>query len=135
MTGTIMDLVPNREGEDPVKADLEIMRQMVQAQKAMAGEYVCNCGIHGDEQARIEACTTRPCYFHQDDGTLDAPYQAFPELDKMTARIDQALADLAEGKYPRCRACGCHDLHACNQPCWWVEPDLCSSCAPKGGTQ
>ena len=32
----------------------------------------------------------------------------------------------------RCRECGCTDCAACvdiNGPCWWVEDDLCSSCA------
>ncbi len=28
----------------------------------------------------------------------------------------------------RCRACGCTDDHACSEGCFWVEPDLCSSC-------
>jgi hypothetical protein len=35
----------------------------------------------------------------------------------------------------RCRSCGCTDLAACDTdglfdeaPCWWVKPDLCSSC-------
>ncbi len=31
----------------------------------------------------------------------------------------------------RCRKCGCTELAACGDGCWWVEPDLCSSCAPK----
>jgi hypothetical protein len=26
----------------------------------------------------------------------------------------------------RCRVCGCTDDDACQPPCWWVEPDLCS---------
>lgn len=27
-----------------------------------------------------------------------------------------------------CRVCGCTDLWACDDGCFWVEPDLCSSC-------
>lgn len=27
-----------------------------------------------------------------------------------------------------CRVCGCTDDRACQPPCSWVEPDLCSSC-------
>lgn len=27
-----------------------------------------------------------------------------------------------------CRLCGCTDAEACNPPCSWVEPDLCSAC-------
>lgn len=36
----------------------------------------------------------------------------------------------------KCRACGCTDLdcRGCiertGQPCYWVEPDLCSACLP-----
>lgn len=30
----------------------------------------------------------------------------------------------------RCRQCGCTDADACDDGCWWVEQDLCSSCAP-----
>jgi hypothetical protein len=29
----------------------------------------------------------------------------------------------------RCRRCGCSNLSACAGGCWWVEDDLCSSCA------
>lgn len=28
----------------------------------------------------------------------------------------------------RCRICGCTELQACDGGCWWVGPDLCSSC-------
>lgn len=28
-----------------------------------------------------------------------------------------------------CRVCGCTDENACEGGCWWVEDDLCSSCA------
>lgn len=34
---------------------------------------------------------------------------------------------------PACRVCGCTDLHACEGGCYWVEPDLCSQCAARGG--
>lgn len=27
-----------------------------------------------------------------------------------------------------CRECGCTELAACDPPCHWVEPDLCSAC-------
>lgn len=29
-----------------------------------------------------------------------------------------------------CRGCGCTDVLACDEGCWWIEPDLCSSCQP-----
>ena len=31
-----------------------------------------------------------------------------------------------------CRLCGCTDSWGCDEGCWWVEPDLCSSCAASG---
>ena len=35
-----------------------------------------------------------------------------------------------------CRCCGCIDAFACSSAdgtgCHWVEPDLCSGCAPRG---
>lgn len=31
-----------------------------------------------------------------------------------------------------CRVCSCTDHRACPGGCWWVEPDLCSACAPDG---
>lgn len=37
---------------------------------------------------------------------------------------------------PRCRECGCTDddctwcIARTGEPCMWVEPDLCSACAP-----
>jgi hypothetical protein len=38
-----------------------------------------------------------------------------------------------------CRACGCSAFNACvdgvGESCRWVEPDLCSACAGKGGAQ
>lgn len=27
-----------------------------------------------------------------------------------------------------CRTCGCTDASGCVEGCWWIEPDLCSSC-------
>ena len=29
-----------------------------------------------------------------------------------------------------CRSCGCTDEKACPGGCYWVDPDLCSSCVP-----
>lgn len=30
---------------------------------------------------------------------------------------------------PTCRVCGCTDEYGCDVGCYWIEPDLCSSCA------
>lgn len=52
----------------------------------------------------------------------------------MTAAIAHALAwlirlvDRAYG-LPACRECGCTEHAACDDGCWWIEPDLCSTCA------
>lgn len=41
-------------------------------------------------------------------------------------------ADVDAGS-SQCRACGCTDHYGCTPRCWWVEPDLCSSCARRAG--
>ena len=36
---------------------------------------------------------------------------------------------------PHCRVCGCTEINACPGAfggCYWVEPGLCSACAPDG---
>jgi hypothetical protein len=38
-----------------------------------------------------------------------------------------------EDQVRRCRDCGCDDDHACAGGCWWVDIDLCSTCAEKHG--
>lgn len=38
---------------------------------------------------------------------------------------------LQDANARRCRVCGCTDNHACLGGCYWVEEDLCSSCAEK----
>ena len=34
-----------------------------------------------------------------------------------------------------CRECGCTNEFACAGGCWWVEPDLCSACHYRDGSQ
>jgi hypothetical protein len=34
----------------------------------------------------------------------------------------------------KCRVCGCTHDKACEPPCWWEEPDLCSTCAQAAAT-
>lgn len=45
------------------------------------------------------------------------------ELDERVAFLEP-LFDVR-----RCRVCDCTDDVACMSGCWWVEEDLCSSCA------
>ena len=52
----------------------------------------------------------------------------------LTIRVEKlrsALLDLSKwaAEAPTCRVCNCTDEVACLSGCWWVEPDLCSSCA------
>ena len=35
----------------------------------------------------------------------------------------------------KCRACGCTQERACPGGCYWVEPDLCSTCADREGKE
>lgn len=42
---------------------------------------------------------------------------------------EQDPLEAAEDDLQTCRDCGCTDLEGCPGGCWWVEPDLCSSCA------
>ena len=30
----------------------------------------------------------------------------------------------------KCKHCGCTDTQACEGGCWWVAPDVCSTCEP-----
>lgn len=48
--------------------------------------------------------------------------------DRLSIDVSEALGPAQSAN--RCRRCGCTDTRACPGRCWWVEPDLCSSCAP-----
>ncbi|WP_374569662.1 hypothetical protein [Phenylobacterium sp.] len=81
---------------------------------------------------------------------LEAALVAFQEGDeaRLQARLDgeyegdlpamlaaawslgaKVVANMAAGRHV-CRVCGCWQLAACDDGCWWVEDDLCSSCDP-----
>lgn len=51
------------------------------------------------------------------------------QIDPLIRDLDRALLG------PRCRGCGCTDLEGCPEGCWWVEPDLCSSCVERVGAR
>lgn len=62
---------------------------------------------------------------------------AWPTIGAL-AVLTGALLVVTEGpaRVARCRVCGCTDRRACWPViCWWVEPDLCSTCAPKAATR
>lgn len=43
--------------------------------------------------------------------------------------LELTIAQLTFLDERRCRVCHCTDDVACWSGCWWVEDDLCSSCA------
>lgn len=48
--------------------------------------------------------------------------------------IELALANVSKGDDGRaCKVCGRILHHPCPDGCYWVEADLCSSCAEKAG--
>jgi len=42
----------------------------------------------------------------------------------------QAVAINRAADRRTCRACGCWDLHACDQGCAWAGADICTACHP-----
>lgn len=67
------------------------------ASMCMSGEFFCElCGAHGDEQQKIEACSTRPCGFRDETtGEINAPYLDHAPLKGMVTRLEEALATVA----------------------------------------
>jgi len=68
-------------------------------------------------------------------GVEDFPYAKLAGLtpvarEKVCGWIEEEFAEMNKAD-PVCRVCGCTELCACPEGCWWVEPDLCSSCAEK----
>lgn len=49
------------------------------------------------------------------------------DLDNMPEAV--YCPPCAEG-VATCRVCGCTNETPCEDGCWWIEPDLCSSCRP-----
>lgn len=87
---------PTRPTLAELKADgltPEIMLDMIDAEIAMAGEFACACGVHGDEQDRIEACCSSECYFRK-DGKIDAPYQDHAELRATRQHYEKLAAEI-----------------------------------------
>ena len=58
-----------------------------------------------------------------------APVKPAPKVD-FDVSLDDLLADTPDkGGEQACRVCGCTHYTPCDGGCYWVEPDLCSSCA------
>lgn len=60
---------------------------------------------------------------------LDEGDDPFLSLQALETVMREGIRRYEEASVPRCRICGCTDDHACYGGCYWVEPDLCSSCA------
>lgn len=66
-------------------------------------------------------------------GDLPSKLERVP-IDQLQAGHEHDLAKHPELEPAKCRLCGCTDDNACvdllGQPCHWVEPNICSACAP-----
>ena len=57
------------------------------------------------------------------------------QLAEATERIARLEATLFAIGVPYCRRCGCTDVVGCDEGCFWVAPDLCSSCVPEASRE
>ena len=73
---------------------------------------------------------------HQNGATVevDAALESLGLALGDNGGLEHIDADVVAVPAARCRVCGCSDYDACldpgGEPCNWVEPDLCSECAP-----
>ncbi|TIL36192.1 hypothetical protein [Mesorhizobium sp.] len=107
-------------------------------------------GLHPDHQAEIGAVALEliSAWWMQEqsaDRSTDPLFRAAEAADYLLINeLRQAVVDAvpmadfnaADGnpKMPSrlgqfCRKCGCTQEDGCANGCWWVEDDLCSSCA------
>lgn len=63
---------------------------------------------------------------HGYDRLLELVAEAVPAIDPDDPPVPAGIG-------PVCRGCGCTEDAACNPPCHWVEPDLCSACGALDG--
>ncbi len=58
-------------------------------------------------------------------------YEGFTNgLEAVTSGLSTVSPrDAAATSERKCRVCGCTDAKACPGGCYWVEDDLCSTCA------
>jgi hypothetical protein len=59
-----------------------------------------------------------------DDDTYCEGYDDLVKTERDAGEFDDHPAGV-------CRICGCIDEEACPEGCYWVEPNLCSSCVDK----
>jgi hypothetical protein len=78
-------------------------------------------------QSLVDAGVILMCSVEQ--GTPDLSDQEVAALAAEAERGYDPAAITRVRERRRCRFCGCTDDRACRGGCWWVEPDLCSTCA------
>lgn len=61
---------------------------------------------------------------------MDEFKQHILKLESENAQLRGVIEQMDQDFFARkCRVCGCDWNHPCPGGCWWVEDDLCSSCA------
>lgn len=85
----------------------------------LAGRLDCGCYVY--DVAGAVYVVGDPC-------ELDHYEAAHRLIDSEGEVVSQREIDVAAGG-AACRVCGCTDNDACEEGCYWVEADLCSSCA------
>lgn len=62
-----------------------------------------------------------------------------PNVAAISEPAPMRIADIPDAVYAAgeamaawapCRGCGCTETDPCDPPCHWVQPELCSACAP-----
>ncbi|MBI5520230.1 MAG: hypothetical protein HY916_09235 [Desulfovibrio sp.] len=75
----------------------------------------------------------------EEGGIKDFPYSKMADMTprgrEKVCEIIERLWEEQDADDPACRVCGCTEFMACPGGCWWVEPDLCSSCAQAAGAK
>ena len=80
-------------------------------------------------------CTACPYSGVRCFGADDLMQQAADALEKLSVRNAQLRTVIIQNDQNffkrKCRVCGCDWNHPCNDHDYWVEDDLCSTCASK----
>jgi ParB/RepB/Spo0J family partition protein len=86
---------------------------------------------YGEDKSKIEkACKT----WGIDRKAIEQSVVSWQVAEKVRLATEAKAGKGGKAKKSKpgtCRMCGCTDEEACEGGCSWVEPDLCSACAPK----
>jgi hypothetical protein len=102
---------------------MEVAKELLEYRNSPAEEIVINKlrdALAAYDKVGMTSIQTRKC---PDCG----------EVLNLTANLEVWTCPYCGAKIPPpgpgvCRVCGCTDECGCPEGCWWVEPDLCSSC-------